>query len=260
MTRLLWLFAFVISLASSADAATLFRRFAAPAGWTDLGTVVTDQNKTASDPYDVIVDTTVAVGNVIVCAAATDNDGDGTDTNDFNGVSDTNGNTWFQAGVGENERDPGAAGAGAAETLFYSLISTQLTAGTTIAINLVAARTAKAAVCRAFDISGTTVTISGTEQKEDAAGDPGVLTISGLASAQHLCFRGMATEMDATETTTPTSSWTAIQDGTTGSTNTGNMRAYFEFLIAAQTDFTSDPDASVDVADRASSMNCLDQS
>jgi hypothetical protein len=232
----------------------------AGSGWTDLGTVVSHQFKTATDPYEVLVGTTVEVDNIIVCSVATDNDGNGTDTDDFSGnPSDTNANTWIV--IGENEIDPGAASAGAAVLLFYSRITSELTAGTTISVNLVASRTAKAAVCREFDISGSTASIVGTEQKEDAAGaDPGALTVGSLANSEHVCFRGIATEMDATETTTETSGWTAIQDGTTGSTNTGNQRAYLEFLIATATSFTSDPDASVDAADRASTMNCLDQS
>lgn len=226
-------------------------------GWVNLGRVVDDQTKTGSDPYDVMVDTTVEVGNVIVCAAAVDNDGDGTDTNDWTGLSDSAGNTWTTAK--ENEVDPGAASAGAVVEIGWAKITTQLTAGLTISFNLAASKNSKAAVC--YEFSAGVVSSTGTALSEDAIGaDAGPLTMDSIPNLEHLFVRAVASETGLTETITPTSGWTGFDVGTTGSTDNTNMRVYIEFIIATASSKQSDPTFSAPSIDRASALIALDQS
>jgi hypothetical protein len=229
-------------------------------GWVDLGQVVDDFTKTGSDPYVVTVDTTVEAGNVIVCAAATDNGGDGDDDNDWNGVSG-GGATWISDVTGmENEVDPGSAGAGSAVQIFYSLITVDLTAGTTLGLNLPTSRNSKACVCEEFSVpTGAVVSSTGTWQKEDVGGgDAGSLTLGSIPNLEHLWVRAVASETGTAETITETAGWTKRTTQTTGGTDNTNQSIYMEFIIATGTSQASDPAFSGSF-DRASVLGAIDE-
>ena len=229
------------------------------AAWVSVGSFVSTSTKTGSDPFISTTTAALEAGNVGICAVAIDNDGTGTDTDDFAGTNtDAAGNTWSV--IGENEVDPGSANAGAAVELTYTLATNTLAAGATIGFQLANSKNSKAAECWEFTVySGATITVMGTEQKEDAAGaDAGALTIGSLSDSEHLWFRGIASETGTTETITETTSWTKAENGTTGSTDNTNMRVYIEFIIATATTQTSDP-AFSGTFDRASSMRALDE-
>lgn len=241
--------------------------FAAPAAppaataWNAVSVFASSQVKTSNDPWTFTTANTVESGNVAFCLGAVDNDGDGTDTNDFNTQNDSAGNTW--ANPGENETDPGAASAGTAVALTFARAASAIPSGGTVGFNYPAARNSKAGVCMEFTITGTTVTVVGTEQKEDAVGaDAGALTVSSLSSGEHLCIRAVSSETGTTETITATSGWTAIGDvGTTGSTDNTNQRVWGEYKIFTGTSSgASDPTFSGTSIDRASTMVCFDQS
>ncbi len=270
MKRLIAIFAlsFVCSTAHAGynqNPATINRGliFTAPAvplsGWTSLGQLGSSFTKTSNDPWNWPTTNTLEVGNVVVCGGAVDNDGNGTDTDDWNVGGDSAGNTYTH--IGENEADPGAASAGGAVMSKYSLATIQLAAAGTLSYNFPAARNSKAGNCWEFDITGTAVAVAGTEQKEDvAAGDAGSLTVSGLSAGEHICIRWVSSETGTTETITKTTGWETFGDvGTTGSTDNTNMRLWGEYLIFTGTSATSNPTFSGSF-DRGSTMICLDQS
>ena len=233
------------------------------AAWTAVGQFLSTSTKTGSDPFISTSTLALEAGNFGNCGAVTDNDGNGTDTDDFSGVSDGAGNTWVQAGVGENEVDPGSSNAGAAVSSAYTLATNTLASGATIAFNLAASKNSKAANCWEFTVyAGATITVMGTEQKEDAASstDVGALTITGLSNTEHLCIRWTASETGTTEAYAETSGWIPMGDtGTTGGTDNTNQRVWGEYIIATATEFTSDPTITGGDFDRVSTMICFDE-
>jgi hypothetical protein len=241
------------------NGATAFTAAPVAGGWTSVGIFASSQSKTGADPWNYNTVADLEVGHVGIMLGAVDNDGDGTDTNDFVGFGDSASNTWTSAG--ENEEDPGSASAGAAVGVAYAVPTSLLATGGTVKNDYAASKNSKAGISWEFTIAGTVVAVTGTEQKEDvAAGDAGSLTVGSLANAQHLCVRAVASETGTTETITPTAGWTTFGDvGTTGSTDNTNMRIWGEFIIFTGTTATSDPTFSGSF-DRASTMVCLDQS
>ena len=232
------------------------------AAWTAVGQFLSTSTKTGSDPFISTSTLALEALNFGICGAAVDNDGNGTDTDDWSVPTDANGEVWTNAG--ENEVDPGAANAGSAVLSSYKLKVNTLAAGATIGFDLAASKNSKAANCWEFTVySGATITVMGTEQKEDAAAstDVGALTISGLSNTEHLCVRWTSVETGTSETFTPTAGgWVAFGDtGTTGGTDNTNQRISGEYIIATATSFTSDPTYSGGTFDRASTMRCFDE-
>lgn len=231
-------------------------------GWVSVGTFLSTSTKTSSDPFISTTTAALEAGNVGVCIVAADNDGDGTDTNDFAGAnSDAAGNTWVV--LGENEVDPGSSQSGAVVEIVYTLATNTLASGATIAFDLAAAKPSKAASCWEFTIPvGSTLTSMGTEQKDDEINTSTVaaLTVSGLANREHLFLRAWATENDTAELPTYSVGWTSfLAAGTTGSTANTNMQITGEFLITTAVSATSNPTTTIAGMDRASDMRAIDQ-
>lgn len=247
----------------SSNVSTTTNAAPAGAGWNSVGVLSADADKNSLDPFLSTTTATLEQAHVGICIAAVDNDGDGTDTNDFSGtMTDSAGNNWISAG--ENEVDPSASVAGAVVGIFYTTASFQLNTGGTIPFNLAAVKTAHAASCWEFTIpTGATVTVVGTEQKADDAASTQVssLTVSGLTLMEHLFVRAWATENDTLESATYTSGWTAFTStGTTGGTNTSNMVVSGEWIIASSTTSQkSFPTTTLNPFDRASDMRAFDQ-
>lgn len=228
--------------------------------WTSVGSLAAKAHAVSADPFTFTTSATLEANNVGVCVLAVDNDGDGTDTNDFSGVTDSAGNLWVNAGM--NERDPGAGAAGAAVAIYYTIATTQLNSGGTITVDLPAARTGKGAACWEFSVGGTARSISkvGVEQKEDVNTDAASLTLGSLVNREHLWIRGVASETTNPAITTQTSSWTIItSSGTNTGTEATSMGAGGEFFIASATTQSSDPTMTDTSADRASSLIALDE-
>lgn len=229
--------------------------------WGSVGSFATDTNITGADPYVFATDAQLDAGNVGVCLIATDNDGNGTDTDDFGTVTDAALNTWNV--IGENEVDNGSAGGGAALLIAYTKATSNLSGD--ITVDLSASRTAKVASCWEFTVSGgATISQAGTEQKEDVTSgsglEVGALTIGSLSSAEHLWIRAWASERNSNDVTSYTGSWSNFTaQFTTGGGSAANMAVNGEFIIATATSQESNP-TTPSGTDRASSMVALDES
>lgn len=267
MKKLLFLFAFFPATACAGTSMVIQHGYRQPSGggggsgWTLQGVFLASAtSKVGADPWNVPTAQTLEVGNVGICIGAADNDGNGTDTDDFNNATDGAGNSWSSSG--ENEVDPGASQAGAAVQIQWVLASSQLTTPNYVQTNYANTRNSKAIYCLEFAISGTTVSVVGTEQKQDVTtGDAGSLTMTGLNSLEHLCVRAVASETGTTETINGSGgSWITIPDtGTSGSTDNTNMRVWGEYKIfTGSSSGASDPTFSGSF-DRASTMICFEQ-
>jgi len=227
------------------------------AAWTSVGSLVAKANITAADPVNWTTTATLEAGNVAVCAIASDNDGNGTDTDDIVGVTY---GTETMISVGENEYDNGTTAAGAVVGIYYLKAEGQQNSGVTVAVDMSASRTAHGLSCWEFTITaGNTVSSVGTEQKEDVTGDAGALTLGGLSDAGHLWVRAIASETTNASISTPSGGF-SVFTSSTGSTGTAatSMGVAAEFIIATATTETSDPTMSAS-SDRASSMIALDE-
>lgn len=235
-------------------------------GWVGAGMYLSTSSKNSIDPILSTTTLQLNAGNVGICIAAVDNDGDGTDTNDFAGGNvDAANNTYFVGG--ENEVDPGSAQAGAAVEIIWTKATSNLIAGATMAFDLAAAKGSKAESCYQFTVPvGSTITMMGglqagaTLEDSIAGTDVGPLTISGLPLGEYLFIRAWATENDTAESPTYTVGWSSFTAaGTTGSTNNTNMQITGEWIIATVTSATSDPTTTIAAMDRASAMIALQQ-
>ena len=205
----------------------------------------------------------VVVGHVPIVIGAADNDGNGTDTDDYASPACSNSGTdatWTN--VGQNEADPGAAAAGAAVVLcaVHGGVSTAIAAGGTITVTAATNRTTMAISVWDFYIpSGNQTLVVGTEQKEDSTSQAGSLTVSSIASGD-LCIRGIAEETNSTSTDlTLTTGFTRFEEaGTTGAGAAANMTVLGEWIISTGTSCASDP-ATPNNGDQASSMIALRQ-
>lgn len=227
--------------------------------WTSVGSFGRFSQNASTTAWTVTSTATLEVGNVAVCIWASDNNGDGTDTNDFTTMTDTAGNTWVS--VGENEANPGAKNAGAVVGIFYTLATVELSTGMYMTINNTTAETARAGTCHEFTVqSNAVVTSTGTEQKEDSTGDAGPLTLGSLGSGEHLWIRGMAAETGNGDISIVSVSWSKIAASNldTG-TEATSMSAVGEYRILSATTATSDPTMNDTTADRASSLIALNE-
>ena len=228
------------------------------AEWTSVGSLVAKASGIAADPVSYTSTATLEAGNVAVCAIASDNDGNGTDTDDI--VSVTFGSESMTS-AGENEYDPGAAAAGAVVGIYFLKAVAQQNSGVTISVDMSASRNAKAISCHEFTVDTTkNIQTTGTEQKEELATDAASLILGSLANAEHLWIRAIASETTNGAIGTPTASYTAFTSSTTTTgTEATSMGIAAEFIIATATTHTSDPTMSDTSADRASSMIALDE-
>lgn len=233
---------------------------AASVNWTNLGVVVSSFNNVSQDPWDVTVGTTVAIGSVVTCFLAIDNDGDGNDTADVGNPVDSAGNLWFSDA--ENEVDPGASAAGAFVGFYHSLTTATLTGGSsTITFNPGSPKTAKAVFCNAYSV-GSVVSISsaGVVQRDDAvASDAGSLTLGSLSSNEYIFFRAIASEAIDASIATLTSGWTNLGtvNGGSGIADSSSMGIAVETITLTGTEATSDPTMTTALVDRASVLGAL---
>ncbi len=214
------------------------------AAWGTGGGTCTAQNKTAGASLTCTVATeNMDAGNVVFLWFGGDNTAT-VDGNDglLSSVTDSAGNTWVVDRCFTNSQ--GAAATGATTCIAHSKLTTGLTSGSgTITANH-ATITAKAIVCKEFTItSGNVVSITGTPQDlANNGADPGSMTISGLASAEHLFLRAAALERASGGTWTVTTNYTTSGcNGTTGGGAASNMNLCGEFRILNTASDSSDP-------------------
>jgi hypothetical protein len=186
---------------------------------------------------------TIAVGEelFLVYAADSDDNSDG-NSSSVSSVTDTGSNTWAKQREYNNNGDSSASQV--VVSIWKSNITTQLTTGSTITVNLAASvHDARAATLHRFTVgAGNTLSLiaNATDVGTDA-GDLPSQAISSLASKQYLFFRGSGKNARA-GTYTPTASHTAL---TVATADTGggaaSREAVGEFRILTGTGDTSDP-------------------
>lgn len=225
--------------------------------WADGGACLTVADTTAGTSITGTMSQTVAVGEVIVLWVSKDNanttDGD---HSEITSVVDSQSNVWTKAG--EHTNGQGAANAGATESAWVCVVTTQLTSGVdTIAAGFSDSRTASTMQARRLTVgAGASVTVVAVAGLSNDAADPGSIALSGLASQEYWFGRFIATESNTLTAITPTASWTTLgqQVANTGTSAT-SMMSRGEFRILTGTGATSDP--TLFAADHASVMVAL---
>jgi len=212
---------------------------------------VSDANVTCN------INGTLEAGNVIIITVAANN----VDTADGNttlcsSITDTRSNTYNK--LREFTNAQGAAAAGATVCIFYSILTTALTlAGSdVITVTFASSIAAKAADGEEFSIgAGNVISVEGTPQDlaNDNA-DAGSMTVSGLASAEYLFYRAIASETNAASIATMSTGFDETHVAqTSGGAEASNMGATWEYDIPVPgTSSTSDPTMADTTADRAS--------
>lgn len=225
------------------------------------GATCTAQSKTAGTSLTCTVATeNLDAGNIAVLWFGGDNVAT-VDGNDglLTSVTDSAGNTWNVQRCFTNAQT--GPGTGATTCIAWSRLTTTLVSGSgTITANFSSSITAKAIVTKEFTVAaGKTIAVTGTPQDlaNDAA-DPGPMTISGLANAEHLFVRATALERAAGGTWTVTAGFTSSGcNGTTGGGAASNMNTCGEFRIFTGTSLTSDPTATA--VDNANTYIAFDE-
>lgn len=189
------------------------------------------------------VGNTVEVGNAHLILIALDNSGTGDgDNSEVTSVTDSASNTYTK--LGEFTNGNGSAGAGATVSLWYSILTSQLTSGAgTVTANF-SSRTAVAMMgWEASFTAGGVISVAGTLQTlaNDAA-DPGSMTVGGLSSREYLWIRVIASESNDITALTVSGGFTTmnLSRANTGTDGT-SMIVRGEYIIATATTQTSDP-------------------
>ena len=203
------------------------------AAWAHIGTLGTAQDKTSGTSIVLTTSATAEAANVVMLVVAKDNaaTADG-NTSEFTSISDSaGGNTWVKALEFCNAQ--AAADAGATVALWYSKLTNQISSGGTITANFSDARTASTASAWEFTVgAGNVVSIIGTGQLATDGADPGLISISGLAAAQHLFFYANAGETNSTTAMTSNEGYNVIDGNqTSGAAADTNMSVRGEWGI-----------------------------
>lgn len=220
------------------------------------GTTSGNETSQGSTAWSFTTGGSVPAGSLIVVVVAMDNlattDGN---SSSVTGVSDTEKNQWTKAGEFTNTVG-GAAGDGACVAVWYSILTTAITSGSsTITTTYGSNVTAKCCFVINFPKeSSSGIAIGGTVQTlaNDNA-DAGSMSLSSLPIREYLFLRAIASETDTNAIASVTASYTGLsaQSGTGGSEKNHQAIAV-EYLIATGTGSTSDPTMSDTTADRAS--------
>jgi hypothetical protein len=231
------------------------------AAFGSVGPLCSASIGTASALWNTIVPSNqLDAGNLGVVVVASDNSGTvNGDLDEIISVSDTVGNDWRKAREFSNTR--GTAAGGATVSVWYTKASVNLPTTGRIAVKFYAAISAKAVTCWEFTTgAGSGIAVEWGGDRADT-GDAGAITLSGLASAEHLWLRGTGVEDNVTTYTATTNPniFTGFGNYLTSTTSGGGaaqqMAARGEFRISTATSETTDPTTSS--ADNASTMVAL---
>lgn len=214
--------------------------------FASVGTFGTNNSIASGTTLTLTPSATLEVGNLALLVIGADNIAVGTSPNaefghklaNITSVTDTGSNVWHKLGEVMGNQ---AAGSGAAVSLYYCKITTQLTGASTITITFGSAITSKAVSGWEFTMGGSDIAVERIRFRATAASDPVSMTLDDLPSREYLIFRARASETNNT-TFTATTNYTAI---TNAVANTGtaatSMAADGEFRIVTATTETSDP-------------------
>lgn len=198
-------------------------------GSTTLNVAVT----TAAIPVDSFVLLNIAINNVST------SDGD---NSEVSSVTDDRGNSWTK--YGEYTNSQGVTSDGATNSLWGTIVTTQLEIADHVTATFGASKQSRAGLIAFSIASGVTIVNDATPVTSEvtAANDFGSAAFSGLASQQRLYFRGMAKQTNATTTLTATSNFTSSgETGRSGSSATNAVINRAEYRINTSTGETSNP-------------------
>lgn len=210
--------------------------------WASVGVTGSATSTTGGTTLALTTAATAEVGNVVLLLIAKDNaaSADG-NTSEVTGVADDSGNTW--ALLREFCNAQGAAGAGATVSVWYTKVTSEITATEAITATFSGSITSKAMVAWEFTVtSGAVITVEGSGDLANDAADPGSIAISSLSSQEYLFVRAIASESSAGTLITVTSSYTTFGRFVANSgTSATSMGIRGEFRILTGTGDTSDP-------------------
>jgi hypothetical protein len=155
------------------------------------------------------------------------------DDTTFLSVSDSKSNAWIRAA--EAQYSAGGVLDGVLAGVFYSVITTQIETTDTITITSTAVGTAKGATLATFNRdTAKTINVAGKGYERVGASSAYTVTVSGLASEEHLWIGLNAMEADASAVNVSASTFTLIMQGAGSSfgptagdiTNVGGRAAY----------------------------------
>lgn len=211
------------------------------AAFASSGNMGTGTSKT--DGVTVAISSTAQtanVGDLVVILISADNvDTTDVETTHWSVADSTGSNTYTR--IGEFVNGEGAAAAGVQVALFYSRLTAELAATSTITATTDSTIIAKAIRGWRFTTGASiAVAASATPANWDQA-SPGDMTLSGLASKEYLFFRAVAVESDnSVGGGAATSGWTGIpRSGTSGGNEQSNVSTAGEFRVLTGTGETS---------------------
>jgi len=182
-----------------------------------------------------------SIGQLVVLIIAVDNESsvDG-DNSDVISIVDTGLNVWVKAA--EYTNSEGGSKSGAVCSIWYSKLTTGISAGATITANFSISTNHDAAAISAYSFSTTgTIQLRGSSVSGETNADPGSLDYTS-PNSEHLRVRGIACEDSATTSLTVTSGWTAFEGNqTSGGQSNANMGVRGEFRIITATTAASNP-------------------
>lgn len=237
-----------------------------PSGIVDKGSLgATGSSADNQATLDLTTTAAAPVGRLVVVVVADDNrlgsaDADGAEVAS---VTDSAGNTYTKGDGWSNNN--GTSQTGASVSLWWSVLTRHLRSGATITATFTDGATsdATAMVARQFYKDGTIAVEAVGELSNDAA-DPGSLNVT-TTNIACLRIRAIGGEVGNNTSLTPTSSWTAWDNGNSATSGTtAEICARVEHIVSTGTGAASDPtwvacdNASVYVAFKETAISTAD--
>jgi hypothetical protein len=211
--------------------------------FASVGAVSSANNKVAGASWNFVTGADLEAGNLGVMIVSADNLGTSTgNTSEHTSVTDAAGNTWIKQR--EYSLTQGSAAAGQTVSVWTTIATTTLTAGSNITVNFSASVTAKASTVWEFTISDTTpLSIGGAMDDWDGGADPKSMSLSSLTSRPYLWIRAVGSESSTFGWTAGTNytAFETLSATTAGAPVASNAAARGEFRIFTGTGDTSDP-------------------
>lgn len=217
--------------------------------WANGGNFTSKNNKTSLSSWSgIAIDTTAAIGDVIVLALSTlpFSLNINSVTSNHTALTDTKGNTWTKQ---KEHSFCDAFGAGACFSVWTCTVTSALTAGVdTLTATFVSAISAQAISSHRFIPGSNSLALAGitTLGEQSFVGpEPSALTLSGLSSDQYLFVRHSALGFygGALPGYTATTNYTAFDHGQSGTSGgSGNVASFGEYrIMTSSTGDTSNP-------------------
>lgn len=210
-----------------------------------LGALGSNNTKTSGTTLAITTEQATAAGDIVIVQMATDNSVSTVGaTTTHTGIVDSAGNVYVKAG--EQTNGTGGANAGVTLSLWRSVHTAPLPAGSAITFTRSGSVAARAGSARRFGRTPGSTLAFPTPVVNAQTGVPAALTISGMtANIEKLLVRAAAVESNAASIDTATSGWTLGLDvGTSGGQAAVNVSTRAEYIIGTATSYTSQPTGS----------------